>query len=112
MKTILAIEHPNRPAAVGAQAVLQHLQQIIQAWMDGDHILAADGTSLLATLDRAFEGLAGENPAAAQAGIANFVDRVQALIAAGALAAGDGQPQIEAATVLAAGLRSAGGMDG
>jgi hypothetical protein len=80
--------------------------------MDGDRIVPADGASLLAALGQAQEGLLSRDRPAARAALAAFVSRVQALIDAGVLATGDGQPPTEAAALLAASLRSAGGMDG
>jgi hypothetical protein len=106
------MQHEDIPAAMGARAVIAHLQQRVQVWMDGDRLFPADGAALLAALDRAFEGLAGEDASAVRAGIAAFVRRVQALIAAGALTPGEGQPPIEAAAALAASIPSAGGTGG
>ena len=83
------MEHPVSPAAVCARTQIARLQQTVQAWIDSDRILLADGSALLTTLDRVQQGLAGGDSeegapgAAAQAGIAAFVDQVQALIAAG-----------------------------
>ena len=86
-------------------------QRRVQVWIDGDRVLPADGSSLLAALDRALEGLAGEDAVVTQAGIESFTRRVQILIDAGVLGAGDGQPQLEAAAVLVASLSSAGAAD-
>lgn len=52
------------------------------------------------------EGLAGEDTPAARAGIEAFAGRVQSLIAAGTLAAADGQAAIVATTT----VDSAGGL--
>jgi hypothetical protein len=70
--------------------------------MDADRVLLVDGSSLLAALERAQEGLTGENPAAARAGIAAFIARVEALINAGALEIADGRRPLEAARALLA----------
>jgi hypothetical protein len=105
------MEPPERPAEVVASEVIAHLQQSVQALMDGDRVLPADGLSLLATVDRALGGPNGASAAAARAGIAAFIGGVQALIKAGALAAADGRPRIEAAAALGALLRSADGID-
>jgi hypothetical protein len=93
--------HPDNPAAIGLGTLIVHLQQGVPAWMDGDRVLPADGSALLAALEQAQEGLAGgdmsreretpwarerETPgAAAQTGITAFVDQVKALIEAGLL---------------------------
>jgi hypothetical protein len=142
------MENPDRPAVVVARVVIAHLQQSVQALMDGDRVLPADGLSLLATLDRALEGLTDEDGPAVPslgppgtspalrapgshaatgsrrgthavgrarsepwAGIEAFIGRVQALIEAGVLEAGDGHPRIEAAAAMAALLRSTDGTD-
>jgi hypothetical protein len=97
-----AKDHPDRHTAASAQAEVAHLQQTVQAWIDSDRVLPADGSALLAMLARVQEGLASENARAAQAGITAFVRQVQSLIDAGSLAAADGQPPIEAAAALAA----------
>jgi hypothetical protein len=106
------MEHPGRHVPADACAVIAHLKRGVQAWIDGDRVLSADGSSLLAALDRALEGLAGEGPRGTQAGIETFTRRVQSLIDAGVLGAGDGQPQLEAAASLVSSLPSAGGTDG
>jgi hypothetical protein len=68
--------------------------------MDADRVLPADGSSLLAALERALEGLTGENPAAARAGIVAFIRRVEALIDAGALDALVGRLPLETARAI------------
>ena len=94
--------------AEGGRAVIADLQQWVQAWMDGDRLFPADGLSLLAALDRALAGLAGEDSeerapgAGTRAGIAAFVGQVQALVEARVLAAEDGLPPIEAAEAMLA----------
>jgi hypothetical protein len=106
------MKHPDRHGATDACAVIAHLKRCVQAWIDGDRVLSADGSFLLAALDRALEGLAGEDPGGMQAGIETFTHRVQVLIDAGVLGEGDGQPQFEAAALLVASLLSAGATDG
>jgi hypothetical protein len=96
----LAMEHLERPALVVSQVVIAPLRQSVLGWMDADWILPADGSSLLAALERALEGLNGENPAVASAGIVAFIRRVEALIDAGALEAGDGRLPLETARAL------------
>jgi hypothetical protein len=105
------MEHPERPAEVVARELIAHLQQSVQALMDGDRVLPADGSSLLAALDRALAGPGGESVSAARAGIEAFIGRVQALIDAGVLEAADGRPRLEAAAALGTLLRSAAGTD-
>src|SRR5216684_362896 len=101
------MEQPDRAAADDARAAMAHLQQSVQALIDGDRVLPGDGASLLATLDRALEGPTAADAPAARAGIEAFIGRVQALIEAGVLEAADGRPRIEAAAALGALLRSA-----
>jgi hypothetical protein len=105
------MEHPERRAEVAARDTIAHLQQSVHALMDGDLVLPADGSSLLAALDRELAGPNGESAAAARAGIEAFIDWVQALIAAGVLEAANGRRRIEAAVALRALLRSADGTD-
>jgi hypothetical protein len=105
------MEHPERPAEAVARDVIAHLQQSVQALMDGDRVLPADGSSLQMLLERALQGLTAEDAPAARAGIEAFIDRAQALIAAGVLEAADGRPRIAAAAALGALLPSAGGTD-
>jgi hypothetical protein len=102
------MERPERPAEGVASEVIARLQRSVQALMDGDRVLPADGSSLLATLDRALAGPDSVS-AAARAGIEAFIGWAQALIEAGVLAAEDGRPRIEAAAAMGALLRSAGG---
>jgi hypothetical protein len=96
------MKHPDSAAAEGARAAIASLQQSVQAWMDADRVLPADGSSLLAALERALEGLTVQNPAAARAGIAAFIGRVEALIEAGALEAADGRRPLQTARALLA----------
>jgi hypothetical protein len=113
--------HSPSPAAVDAGTLIAQLRQRVRVWMDSDQILPADGSALLAALDQARAGLAGGDSeggtreaghgTAARVGIERFVGQVQSLIDAGVLTSGDGQPSIEAATRVAASLRSAGGID-
>jgi hypothetical protein len=105
------MQHPDRPAARDAKTRIADLQQSVLAWMDADRVLPADGSSLLALLERTLAALTSENAAAARAGIEAFIAQVEALIDAGVLAAGDGRPPIEAAAVIGALLRSANGTD-
>jgi hypothetical protein len=96
------MEHRPNPETSGLSTLIAHLQASVQAWIDSDRVLPADGASLLATLDQIQAGLAGAGGeerapgAAAQAGITAFVDQVQALIAAGLLEIGHDHPLIEA----------------
>ena len=106
-----AKDHPDRHMAASAQAEVAHLQQAVQAWIDSDRVLPADGSALLAMLARVQEELANGNAPAARPGITTFVGQVQALIDTGLLATGDGQPLIEVAARVAASLRIAGGID-
>jgi hypothetical protein len=117
------MEPPERPAEMVARDVIAHLRQSVQALIDGDRILPADGLPLLASLDQALAGpdgvsapsgtrhVGGSLCSSAQAGIEAFIGWAQALIEAGVLAAEDGRPRIEAAVAMGALLRSAGGTD-
>src|SRR5262249_36125097 len=99
------MEHPDSAAAERARAAIAPLQQSALGWLDADRVLPADGSSLLTALERALEGLTGENPAAASAGIVAFIRRVEALIDAGALDAVDGRLRLETARAILAVLR-------
>ena len=79
------MEHPDRATAERAGAVVAQLQQSVQAWLDADQILPADGQSLLAMLDFALTGRVGASAAAASAMIEAVIERTEALIEAGTL---------------------------
>jgi hypothetical protein len=96
----LAMEHSERPELVVSQVVIAPLRQSVLSWMDADRVLPADGSSLLAALEGALEGLTGKNVAAARAGIVAFIRRVETLIAAGALEALVGRLPLETARAL------------
>jgi hypothetical protein len=106
------MERAESPGVREASTRITHLQQSVQAVMDGDRILPADGAALLVILDQALEGLTDEDtpavpplgpgsralggaPRKARAGIEAFTGRVQALIEAGVLEAADGRPWID-----------------
>jgi hypothetical protein len=91
---------PERPAEVTARDAIAHLQQSIHGLMDGDRVLPADGSSLLVALELALEGLTGENPSSARAGIVAFIRRVEALIDAGAIEAVEGRLPLETVDAL------------
>ena len=103
------MEHADRPAVVVARIVIGHLRQSVQAWMDEDRVLPAEGSSLLAALDRALAGPNGDHAGAAQVGTKEFIDWAQARIEAGVLPAADGHPRIAVAAALGALLRGAEG---
>ena len=94
------MEHPDSAAAKGARAAIAPLQQSVLGWMDADRVLPADGSSLLVALERALEGLTGENLAAAGVGIVAFIRRVEALIDAGAIEAVEGRLPLETVDAL------------
>ena len=98
--------------SVSEIVAMDMLRQQLQGLVDADLVLLEDGQCLLTTLEQAQEGLTGQDAPAARAGIEAFIGGVQALIAAGALATGDGQAPIEAAAALAASLPSTGGTGG
>ena len=95
------MRHPDRPAVVVAAEAIATLQQRVLAWMDADRVLPADGSSLLALLERTLEELTRENAAAARAGIEAFTGRVEALVEAGLLEAADGHSRLAASAALA-----------
>jgi hypothetical protein len=103
------MEHWDGPAARDATPLIASLRQGVLAWMDADWVLPADGSSLLAALERTLAGLTAENALAARAGIEAFIAQVQALIDAGVLEAADGHPRIEAAVAIGALLCGADG---
>lgn len=93
---------PERPAEVTARDAIAHLQQSIHGLMDADRVLPADGSSLLVALEQALEGVTGENPSSARAGIVAFIRRVEALIDAGAIEAEEGRRPLGTADALLA----------
>ena len=97
-----AMEHPNSGAGESARAAIAPLRQSVLGWMDADRVLPADGSSLLVALELALEGLTGENPSSARAGIVAFIRRVEALTNTGALEAVDGRLPLETADALLA----------
>jgi hypothetical protein len=122
------MERAESPGVREARTRITQLQQSVQGVMDGDRVLPADGSSLLAMLDQALEELADEEAPAVPplgtgsravggaerepwTGIEAFIGRVQALIQAGVLDVADGRPWIEAAAAIGALLPSAGGTD-
>ena len=90
------LEHPHHSVVIGPGTLIAHLQAGVQAWIDSDRVLPADGCALLAALEQLQAELVGENAPAAQAGITAFVDQVQALIAAGLLEIDTDHPLSEA----------------
>jgi hypothetical protein len=103
-----AMEYPEQRDVTDARMLIAHLQQSVQGQIDGDQLLPADGSSLLALLERAMEGLSVRNAGAARAEIEAFVCRVQALMDGGVLDAADGRPLIEGAAPVRVWLPSAG----
>jgi hypothetical protein len=105
------VPHLDRAAVRSAREALAPLRQRVLAWIDADLVFPADGAALLAALERAREGLAGANAAAARAGLETFMDQVQGLIEAGVLEAADGVVRTAAAAAMVL-LRSEGRSDG
>jgi hypothetical protein len=103
------MDHPDNPVAMRPTTLIAHLQERVQAWIDSDRVLPADGASLLALLDQAPDALAAGVAPAAPTGILAFDRGVKALIAAGVLTVGDGQPALEMAAALLVQLADAGG---
>jgi hypothetical protein len=105
------MEHPADSVAPSASSVIAHLRESVQAWIDSDRVLPADGAALQSTLDQLQEGLAGEDAPVAQAAMQSFIRRVQELMQAGLLVAADHPPPLEAAAMLIEGLPATGGID-
>ena len=82
---------------------IHQLRLQVERCIDADLLLPEDGQRLLAVLDDALAALTES---------AAFVDRVQALLAAGVLCAGEGPPPSEAAPARVAGVARAGDTDG
>jgi hypothetical protein len=93
---------------MGARTRIARLRQSVQAWTDGDRLLPADGSALLAALDRALHGLSDEREPAARAAMERFIRRVQGLLEGPALQAGDGQPWLDQAAAVLGLLRDDG----
>jgi hypothetical protein len=96
------MEHPDSAAAEQARAAVAQLQQSVQAWMDADRVLPADGLSLLTMLDRALAGRTGASAAAARAVLETVIGRAEGLIEAGTLEAADGRRALATARALLA----------
>src|SRR5690242_4158766 len=103
-----AMEYPEQRDVTDARMLIAHLQQGVQGRIDGDQLLPADGSSLLALLERAMEGLSVRNTGVAREEIEAFMRRVQALIDGGIMDVADGRPLIEAAAPVRVWLPSAG----
>jgi hypothetical protein len=97
-----AMEHPELAAAAGASGAIARLRQSVVGWMDADRVLPADGSSLMVALELALEGLTGENPSSARAGMVAFIRRVEVLIDAGAIKAVEGRLPLETVDALLA----------
>jgi hypothetical protein len=94
---VAGAEHSQAPAPAVAHDVIAQVRQSVQVWINGDQVLPADGSFLLAALDQARAGLTSADAPGARAGIERFVGQVQALIEAGTLEASDGHSSIETA---------------
>jgi hypothetical protein len=90
------------------ETALGKLERRVQALIDGDLVLASDGSSLLAHLETARQHLTAGNRPAAQSGMQGFVDLVQALMRASAFGWDEGGPPIEEARTILGWLRRAG----
>ena len=95
--------------ARGESSRMSHVSQIrrvreqVERCIDADLLLPDDGQRLLTALDDALAALTES---------AAVVDQERALLAAGVLNAGEGQPPNEAAPARVAGLARAGDTDG
>jgi hypothetical protein len=83
---------------------MNELWQGVQALIDGDLIVLAEGRSLLAILEAALAALTAGDAPAARARAAEFVARAQALIASGLAEPRETRPLIEAAAAIVAAL--------
>src|SRR5690349_16283258 len=77
MERTAANQPGQSPAAVHVTAAITTLQHHVQAWIDGDRLLPADGASLLALLDQALEALAAGDMPAAHTGITASTRRIE-----------------------------------
>jgi hypothetical protein len=111
MERTPARQHPDRIETASAGDWIARLQHDVQVLMDGDRVLPADGSSLLAALDQAQERLLSQDLQAARTALEAFVRSAQALVDAGVLAIGDGQPPIEVAALIAASILTTRGID-
>jgi len=98
----------DRERGADVETAIGKLQRSVQALIDGDLVLATDGSSLLAQLETAGQHLTAGDTPAAQAGMQGFVDLVQALLQARAFEWEEGGPQIDAARTILGWLRRAG----
>ena len=96
------MEPPGSAEAQGARASIAPLQRRVMGWMDADRVLPADGSFLLAALERALQGLTGESPSTSRDGIVAFIRRVDMLIDTGVLDAVEGRLTLEAARAILA----------
>jgi hypothetical protein len=90
------------------ETALGKLERRVQALIDGDLVLASDGSSLLAQLETARRHLTAGDTPAAQSGMQGFVDRMEALVQSSAFEWEEGSPQIDAARTILGWLRPAG----
>lgn len=96
------MQYPATPQEAALPTAMDALRQRVQALIDGDMVLPADGRSLLEIVDVARAALtAGEAPAA-RAGAEEFMERVQALMTAGLIEPSEARLQTEAAAAIVA----------
>jgi hypothetical protein len=87
---------------VNGEAEIRLLRRPLLALIDADLVLPGDGQWLLATLEAALQRLIAGDPRGAGAAVERLVERLQVLMEAGVLQAGDGGPWLDrAAAVLA-----------
>jgi len=90
------------------ETAIWRLQRSVQALIDGDLVLASDGSSLLAQLETARRHLTAGDIPAAQRGMQGFVDRMQGLMQASSFGWEVGGAPIEEARTILGWLRPAG----
>jgi hypothetical protein len=83
-------------------AAMERLREQMVGLADADRLRPEDEETLLAALDAALEELVAGDMAGARAGIERFVAGAEGLIAAGVLAAAEGDPPLAAARALLA----------
>jgi hypothetical protein len=104
------MQNPAAPREAMVTTAISELRHSVQALIDGDLVLATDGRSLLATLGAALERLnVADLPAAdclvkPGAAMAEFMERVQALMETGLLEPEEAQRRIDAAASILASL--------
>jgi hypothetical protein len=89
------------------QPEIATLLRRVQALVDGDHVLPADGDALLSQIEAARRHACSGDTAAARARLERFLEIMQALLDAGASDGDDGVVTLDTARKILSGLRCA-----